>query len=290
MAYTDFEEGPKGNPVELYQFRFKSDIFTYTSGDREIDYSGAIYTPHPITRSKIICGRSRNDGSISIEVEPTSPLATPFLKGPPASSIELTIFRFHRSDQSDVIVYWQGEILGASLDENCVSLEGFSCIGLLAREGLRTTFSSQCNHFLYGPACGLSVNSFTQELTVVAISADGLQFQVNHGQADPDYYNGGILSRGDGFCEHREIRVQDGNTLSLGLPIRGFTVGETVRIAPGCDRYGSTCQNKFNNYDNFGGFEAQPNRDPHIDFGKNNTSGSSELPQLGGIFGIVNNT
>lgn len=282
MSYQEIEEGHKGNPTELYHFIFKGESFYYTSGSKSVEFSGVTYEPHSITRGNVVCGRSRTNGQFSLELEFNSPLAEPFIKGPPPGPISLTLFRFHRSDQTDVIVYWQGEFLGASIESECIRLEGFNCMGLLAREGLRGTFSTQCNNFLYGPTCGLNINDFTIETTVLSISTDGLSFEVAHGQTDGQYYNGGIISRGDGFCESREIRTQSGNTLTLGAPIRDFTVGETVRLAPGCDRYGTTCDTKFNNFENFRGFEAVPDRDPHVDFGKNNTASSSV--STGGTF------
>lgn len=45
--------------------------------------------------------------------------------------------------------------------------------------------------------------------------------------------------------------------LTFGSP-PAFSVGQALRIYPGCDRLGSTCLNKFANYANFRGFEFMP--------------------------------
>jgi hypothetical protein len=42
----------------------------------------------------------------------------------------------------------------------------------------------------------------------------------------------------------------------------GYSVGQELRLYPGCKRTGEWCNAFFNNVDNYGGFEFLPNRSP----------------------------
>jgi len=49
--------------------------------------------------------------------------------------------------------------------------------------------------------------------------------------------------------------------LTLNAPLNFAPIGRTwIQIVSGCDHLSATCQHKFNNFQNFGGFVAAPDR------------------------------
>jgi len=60
----------------------------------------------------------------------------------------------------------------------------------------------------------------------------------------------------------RSIVAHSGANLTLTRPVPEFAVGSQIRLYPGCDHTKGTCNTKFNNLDNFGGFPWIPIRNP----------------------------
>ena len=55
---------------------------------------------------------------------------------------------------------------------------------------------------------------------------------------------------------------QNAAVLQLMAPLTGLAPGAAVELVAGCDRTAATCQGRFGNIANFGGFPALPKRNP----------------------------
>jgi hypothetical protein len=55
--------------------------------------------------------------------------------------------------------------------------------------------------------------------------------------------------------------------LSLQMPIVGLQIGDSVEVYAGCDWLVQTCNGKFGNKNNFGGFPELPTKNPFIPAG-----------------------
>lgn len=265
MTYADNENRLKGQPVEVYRFTHRQDVFLYTSSDEEITVGTETYVPHPIVRDNIVRGRL-DDGSLDLTIgDLNSPIVDPF-RIFPNSIVFLQVIRLHRDDPGNIRTIWDGEIFTAQFDRNCVKMSGVDTLSLTCREGLRSNFSTLCNNYLFDQVCGLNLSNFALDTTVATVSPEGLGFSVVHPEVD-NYYAGGVIFAGDALSESRTIQQQVGANFVICIPFANFNPGDTIRIVPGCDRRGVTCRTKYNNYDNFRGFEAVPLRDPHRGFG-----------------------
>jgi len=60
----------------------------------------------------------------------------------------------------------------------------------------------------------------------------------------------------------RMILSHVGDTVTLTAAILGLAPGSTVTAFAGCDHTISTCDSKFNNRENFGGFPYFPSINP----------------------------
>jgi hypothetical protein len=81
----------------------------------------------------------------------------------------------------------------------------------------------------------------------------------------PDgYYVGGsiLLVMADGMTEQRAIESRAGNTLTLLSGTSGLTVGQAVKVYPGCNQTSEMCDAVYNNILNYGGFRHMPGKSP----------------------------
>ena len=81
------------------------------------------------------------------------------------------------------------------------------------------------------------------------------------GTEDNGYWVGGRLYCGQ---ETAFITAHSGSTVTLLRAFSGAAINDSVTVSPGCDQNPETCHTKFSNIINFGGFDAIPDKDPHI--------------------------
>jgi uncharacterized phage protein (TIGR02218 family) len=126
-------------------------------------------------------------------------------------------------------------------------------------KALAAVIQRPCRHALYnqqgGLGCGAALADFQVSATASGITGNACTVAAASSQAD-GYYSGGILSWNGRL---QLITKHVGTTLTLLGPIDGFAAAvggsnQDVLIAPGCDLSRSTCFNRFNALDNFGGF------------------------------------
>lgn len=77
------------------------------------------------------------------------------------------------------------------------------------------------------------------------------------------YFRGGILNLSG---EYGYITSDVGNVITLQYAVPGLSVSDVIQVAPGCDLNQNTCNSKFNNILNFGGY---PYISPDNPFGGN---------------------
>jgi len=135
--------------------------------------------------------------------------------------------------------------------------------------GVQTT--SKCRHNLFDASsntrigkCGVSSGSYTHTSTVAAVSVAKRTFTATSLSESDTWAANGILTFTSGnnsglsFEVKKHTNGSPNDTFELFLPT-AFTInaGDTFSVTAGCDKTFSTCQSKFSNGDNFGGF-------PHI--------------------------
>lgn len=126
----------------------------------------------------------------------------------------------------------------------------------------RNLYTAQCRYALFDRQCTLDKNAFAFNGAVFGGPTSTQQFRVNQTAADNFYALGGIVftsGLNTGLRMLVRSSVQASGLLSLIAPMP-YTVanGDTVTLYPGCDKTVATCQNKFNNKINYGGFKLIP--------------------------------
>lgn len=258
MTYSQIEQSAQdGEPIELYRFGIGVETQGFTSAAFAVVYQGITHSPASISADKLKQTQDPHKDGISVKWPRVHPFAQRILSHPPDEVVTVTILRRHFGD-GDTVTVFKGRVVGASARDNEITFEVESVYTSIRRAGLRATYQTLCRHALYSPGCGLNRAQWGELGKVQSIA--GLTITTNIAAQKPDgYYLAGIFQSG---IYQRQITKHVGNDLTITEPIPGLTGGADIEIFPGCNLTYDTCDNKFDNSENFGGFTRIPGRNP----------------------------
>lgn len=279
MTYTTIEASPsEGRPYFLYQFVEGAQIWRFTSraadwvslsGDgSEITWSAA-----SLAHSDVVQTSEIERGRLEVTWQISHQFARRFLAPMGNAAVTLTIFRGHEQLAGETVAHWKGRVVGAEVEGNRIILQAESVFSTLRRAGVRAKYQRLCRHALYGRGCNLDIDQHWQTAALSAVSGAVLTIAQAAQQAS-GWYAGGVLRFGAqlGF-----ITNHAGNKITLSRPMpelaaklaapdrdpaTNVALPVLVDLAPGCDLRVATCQSKFGNLNNFGGFPDIPGRNP----------------------------
>lgn len=269
-----------GTPVELYYFRSDDaqEQWAFTSGDAEIIDGVLRYTPIPISRTGLQSSTGEAQGQIRITIPADDPLAKKFIAYLPERQVLLTILQFHRSDVGfERIPVFIGTVNSVDFENGEAILSCQPVTKGLTRSVPWQSYKALCNWPLYGPGCGVLRTSFQTVLPAGPqfVSGDIVRDNAFSALASGWFTNGYIE-----VVETRETRFilsHTTNELRIIYPLTSYQEGMEVRVYAGCDRTEATCRTKFNNIQNYLGFNRVPTNNPfNTSFSGN--GGSSNKP------------
>ncbi len=248
--------------VELYAFASSSGQFFLTPHEFNVDLDGDLYASISIERNELALGAEAAKSALELKLPPDCALVRHLLASSltgDTTSVTLRIGR--RDDWSDYWwlsgTRWMGRVLGVEIADDQARIRCESAQVSLKRIGLRRLYSRKCSHVLYSTACGatpITASAFVAEVNGRNVELEGgVPGSVSGGVA------GGWLQTPDGA---RHMIVSDyGSGVELLYPV-AIEPGTEVLLTVGCDHSTATCQTRFNNLDNYGGFPAIPVKNP----------------------------
>ncbi|MFN4063440.1 MAG: phage BR0599 family protein [Parazoarcus communis] len=276
MSYVSRESSAQGGaPIFLYEFVQGEQAWRYTSAPDAYEWGGHTWQPSSLSHSDVTQSSEMAKDGISLKFPRTDEFARQFLGYAPDLVTSVTLRRGH-ADDGEFVVYWRGRVSGSKSSGASISIDCESIFTSLRRPGLRARYQRTCRHALYSRGCTLDPEDFAVAAPVTA--AAGNVVTVPAAALQPDgWYLGGMLRAEDGSL--RLITAHAGSQLTLSRPIEilitavpaagyGLSYGKwyggevVVKIYPGCDRVRATCESKFDNLDNFGGFPWIPTKNP----------------------------
>lgn len=248
-------------------------VWTYTNADSPIVYGGETYVPTVISRTQ---AESKNDmarSNLTLTMDLFNEDARNWMENTDQLLV-LTVVEIDESD--DVSVVWKGRFVSRKPSPTNIQMVFESVFTSIRRPGLRARFQRACRHSLYGNSCKVNRNLFV--VNGVPSSMSGVSLVVPEAASYPNgYFTTGMVESSDG--EFRFIINHVGNTLTLmhpwtgleesltldgyGLSYGKYYGGVGVKLYPGCDRSRSTCNSRFSNLPNYGGFDWIPQRNPY---------------------------
>ena len=236
-------------------------------GDLTIDSEDFIGSPgFEVTSITSSSFGTPSSAEMSVPLDGSSPISATELQAGYYDGASVVIFQAdYLSTVDGVVNAFRGKISQIEqIDANQADLRlsGFASELL---EVIVETFGPDCRApFLGHPRCGFDVPSVTHS-AVVATVTDSRNFTLTitaPEAVDGWFANGAVEFTGgnnDGLAFDVRAWDQSSALVSLWLsPFGEVQVGDTLNIAPGCDKRASTCNDKFSNILNFQGFPLMP--------------------------------
>lgn len=265
-----------GDPVHLVLFTRNDESWRYTSSASPVSYLGDTYQPTSIGMGSINQSTEMLKDTLTLRFPRDHEFASVFLGAPVEHLTSVTVFRGHAGDvDSEFITYWKGRVASSKASGDVLSLECEPVFTSMRRPGLRARYQKTCRHAHYGRGCKLDPEAVAVIGTCTAV--DGVDVVVPEAAALPaGTLVGGMLRAPDGTL--RYIVEHNGENIKLMRPIYSLVPatadggyglnygelygGDALKMYPGCDHTRATCDSKFNNLDNFGGFPWIPGKNP----------------------------
>lgn len=264
--------------ADLFKFQLRNgQVLAATSGQLDITYSGVTYkASSQLTNGawkrgtvRLSLGTESNNCTMTCNAGPlvyfpgtTTPILTALLKGLFDNAI-LTIYTAYMPvyEYGNVSAGVETKFVGicgkiTKQGRTTVQLEVNDLLYILNVQLPRNLIQSSCRHTLYDPNCTLSRSTFAQGNAINAVSGTYVNLQSAISQPPPYFSQGTIdVTSGQNAGLAATIVQQNGPTqLLITVPFPfPFANGDSVSIAPGCDKTVATCTSRFNNLINFGG-------------------------------------
>lgn len=269
-TYAEAESSVQaGQPFYLYQFTCGEQVWRFTSRAADwtttVDGAAVVWAASALAHGEITLSSQVERGSLSLTFPLSDTFALSLLRPTSSKYMVLTIFRGHEAVPDTTVVHWKGRVMGAETEGRTIVATCESLYATIRRQGCRAKYQSLCRHILYRGGCGLDIADFYTTATVTAVSGAALTVPGAADQAD-GWFAAGVLKYG---TEYGFILTHSGSALGLGAAMPSLVealaatpAGVEVQIAPGCDLRETTCEARFANLLNYGGFTRIPGRNP----------------------------
>jgi uncharacterized phage protein (TIGR02218 family) len=279
MTFSTLERSRSaGRPIQLYQFARQSGDTTfywrYNGADEDLTYLSQLYSAVSISDDGIRLTGEAASAEFTVTLPSNVQFCDDFRGGgaSPSDSIYLSVWRCHAGDIDptntiiDAMLVWTGTVDGLTqTNDTTVSVTCSMLAASFKRSGLRYTWMKNCPHVLYAPlTCKANKDDF--RIDAVVDTAHGNTVTSTEFSAQPDgWLTGGYIEYllPSGFLERRMILRHQGESLRTLGPVVGIAAGDPVVAYAGCKRTVRECIDKFDNYDNYGGFPHIPGRSPY---------------------------
>ncbi|UIS24835.1 DUF2163 domain-containing protein [Aeromonas phage pAEv1812] len=260
----------RGQPIELLEIQYApgdDHVIRTTSGDRDVTVGGHLYTAFATNRDAFDDEGNPDDAKqLSIRVPRDHPFIKKFDEQEFPNMVAIRIKRCHLDDP-DLGTYnmWSGRMVGLAYEHPWMVIGGEKIATSLSRTGCRIRYMRQCPHTLYMPRCWVDKEAHKAEVKVWDVDSSKTQVRFSTLPGGPTDFVGGILKFGEltRFIIKQEVYgLQNQRLLTLSRPLLDLTSMASVTLYPGCDRLAATCDTKFHNLLNYGGFDYIPPKGP----------------------------
>lgn len=248
-------------------------VWTYTNAPYEVTYAGEVYAPAAVQHSEVESKEDIARANLDITFDVYNDAARRWMKDSVEAIVTATVWQLHEDD--DVSVIWKGRLTGVRPSGVDIKLSFDSIFTSLSRPGLGARYQRMCRHALYGRGCKVAKSAHAVPGVPTAVAGAVVTVPAAAGYPN-GWFAGGMIETPDGAL--RFVIGHVGAQLTLMRPMESLTRlftqqgygasygmiygGLTVKLYPGCDRSRGTCNSKFNNLENYGGFDWIPTRNP----------------------------
>lgn len=269
MAYDDYDLTPdSGEAIEIYEFATATKVWRHTTYNQNVT-STNLFTPLELTRAKVEHSSNLLKQSLRISFPKDSDLAAAHLQNSVDEIMSLNVWTLHADEPDSKLFVFKGRAVSIEIEDSKVVVIFEPVNTTMRRLGFQLKYQRICRHTLYGSMCGANTaNHFATGIvtsinkSIITLDEVGSVLDENEeeiGFADK-HFTAGYIVTDSGF--KRMVINHVGINLTLIRPLHNLSVGDTVTVYAGCDHSFSTCRDKFDNDENYGGFDFIPYTNP----------------------------
>lgn len=262
--------------AELYRLvltKYNNIEINFTSYDEDISYGGITWTSVPIERQAIKYYTSLqvdelqvNIGVVGITVGNQSYTIPELIR---YGFLENAFVEILRIDPTNIdagyVVLYPGNIRKKiGFKDGIFSFSITHILDDLKKSFPNKYYQEQCNHRLFDKYCDISSATYVACGTLVNTASTITMLVSSVFGATEGYYEHGSITMTSGENQYikKSIERCTGNNVYLYSPLPFVPAsGDNFTVYPGCDKTGTMCHSKFNNYTNFFGFENIPRQE-----------------------------
>lgn len=264
MAFGDLEISVnQSNKILLFDFQIGSQFYRYTNALSDYEYISNTYTSITIKITEIVSSQDINKKSVTIIADNSIQVALNGIYNKSTSINNITITELQLSDDTTNIIY-KGRVLTYKFTEYEVKIPCESIYSSVQRIGIQRDYGPLCPHQLYKSNTCRAVASVYQVNDAIDDVSNNVISVFSLTQPD-DYFTGGFIEFSVPNDLNNTLMIVDhtGTNLTLEYIHPSIIPNLSISIYPGCDRTANTCNSKFSNLPNHGGFVYHPNKNPY---------------------------
>ncbi|MCJ0828838.1 DUF2163 domain-containing protein [Acinetobacter sp. NIPH1876] len=260
--------------ADLYTFTtIQGDVYRYTNFDFDLTIASQVYRADgPIIERE---GITQNLGievdslSITIMVNDDTHFSdVPIVQAFHNGILDGVRFKLERvfmdsntptDTSAGAITLFEGSLIEPEMDRNQIHVNAASDTDILNVKMPRNLYQPGCLNTLFDSGCGLLSSSYVVNSIIEANSTPSrITCTLNQPQG---WFTQGVVEFTQGVNRgiKRTVRLHESGALLLTLPLLEMpTIGEQIKVYPGCDKRLETCQNRFNNRVRFRGAPFVP--------------------------------
>lgn len=244
---------------ELYKFQENVTIWTVTSSDKKVNFDGFNYLPTAIGRNNIESVQELNKSNIEIRTSVDNVMAKRWLQEIIENIVSVIIYE---DDGINTDVIFRGRLASVKPEGVEIILTFEPIFTKSRRYGFKKRYQRTCPYVLYHGKCKLNRENFKVPATLTANLGNNGYTITEAGLFISDWFTTGMLADTAGNFRYivDHIGTQIVLMRALVTLIPPFPI--SVFLYPGCDRTIQTCDTKFQNKLNHGGFAYVPLKNP----------------------------
>jgi len=249
--------------IELYRIKDGQNEYYYTSSNKEYTVDniastvyGITFIPRAINRSEISIDSIEKD-NFDFEVPISLKPFDEFIYINPNNSI--FVYLYNNEGHS----LYTGKVSNVefNLKKHNMKIKVSNIISILSNNIPKNNFSPGCSYDLYSKDCEI----LEEDRKITLINSDytidnNLTITLKNGTYTNEFSGGFCIIDG----QNNYIISHSINTVKFLYPIKNTIFNSDIFMFPGCDKTISSCRDKFNNLENFGGFPFVPKSDPFL--------------------------
>ena len=276
--YEAFETGQ--SPIWLYRFSCsapRETVWCYTSFAAGVVSGNVLFEAFPMTHRGLKKSAKLDNETLDIEAkfDAAHPLAL-FLPLPLTKPLNVEVLKVTLADPETQERVFNGTVRTVEDQGEKLIAHCDSWLAVLKRKVPRMAIQKECNYMVFEDrTCKVPRWRFettgtvtavenTTSLPYILLALDNAASPKFADWMSDDWFAQGFIEAGFGSAYQvrgiiSSLAVAGELKLELNAPL-DIEVGSQVALVPGCDGLAATCQAKFNNFDNFGGFLAVPQK------------------------------